>query len=192
MVLLLAVLVGVAVGLALGGSLGRLADLQLRAPALFAIAIALQVVAYPKGMLPFAVSDRIATALWLASYVLLIAIALLNRRLAGFRAAAAGMLANLVAVIANGGHMPALPSAMADAGVRYDGVQDNSIAASAPHLAWLVDRWGAPAWVPLANVYSVGDVLLALGAILVIARAMGPTRLPAFPRRRGPRVEGAG
>jgi hypothetical protein len=191
-VLLLPVLVGVVAGLALGGSLGRLADLRLRAPALFPLAIGLQILAYPKGALPFAVSDRVATALWLASYVLLIAIAILNRRLVGFPVAAAGMLSNLVAVLANGGHMPALQSAMADAGVRYDGVYANSVAAASPHLAWLVDRWGAPSFIPLANVYSVGDVLLAVGAILVVVAATGPTRLPALPRRRRTRAEGAG
>jgi hypothetical protein len=88
--------------------------------------------------------------------------------------------------------MPALKSAMIAAGVRYDGVYANSVAASSPHLPWLIDRWGAPAWVPLANVYSVGDVLLAVGAILVVARAMGPTRLPALPRRRSAPAESAG
>jgi hypothetical protein len=188
---LLAVVLGVALGLALGGSLGRLADLRLRAPGLFPLAIGLQLLAYPSGILPFAVSDRVATGLWLGSYALLIAIAVLNRRLAGFGVAAAGMASNLAAVLANGGHMPALRSAMADAGVRYDGVHANSVAAASPRLAWLVDRWGAPDWVPLANVYSVGDVLLAVGAIIVISCAMGPTRVPSLPRRRTAPVEGA-
>lgn len=69
MVLLLAVVLGIACGLALGGSVGRLADLRLRGPLLFPLAIGLQVLAYPKGALPFTPSDRVATGLWLGSYV---------------------------------------------------------------------------------------------------------------------------
>ena len=92
------------------------------------------------------------------------------------------MASNLAAILAIGGHMPALPSAMADAGVAYGGVHMNSVGDPSPHLAWLVDRWGAPEWVPAANVYSIGDVILAVGAIVVVAAAMGAR--PALPRRR--------
>jgi hypothetical protein len=37
---------------------------------------------------------------------------------------------------------------------------------------WLVDRWGAPDWVPLANVYSIGDLLLGLGGVVIVVGAM--------------------
>jgi Family of unknown function (DUF5317) len=173
MVLFLGVLGGLAVGLALGGRIDRIADLALRGAPLFIAALALQVVAFPSGILPFAIPDGVATALWLCSYALLVALALLNRRLRGFPLATAGMLSNLVAVLANHGHMPALPSALADAGTPIDRVHNNSVVADHPHLTWLVDRWGAPDWVPLANVYSVGDVLLALGAVVIVGAAMG-------------------
>jgi hypothetical protein len=92
------------------------------------------------------------------------------------------MLLNLAAILANGGHMPALPSAMRDAGLSYTGVHNNSVAAAHPHLAWFVDRWAAPGWVPAGNVFSVGDVLIAIGVVVLIAAAMGarlPFRAPA-------------
>ena len=73
------------------------------------------------------------------------------------------MLCNLVAILANGGHMPALPSALADAGLTYDGVRNNSVRDASPSLPWLVDRWAAPGWVPWGTVFSVGDVLIAVG-----------------------------
>ncbi len=46
-----------------------------------------------------------------------------------------------------------------------------------PHLALLVDRWVAPGWVPLANVYSVGDAILFASGFVVVLIAMKP-RLP--------------
>jgi hypothetical protein len=177
MVLALAAVVGVLVGLALGGSLGRLADLRLRSTWLFGFAFGLQVLAYPSGVLPWRTSDAVATGLWLGSYGLLIVAASRNLRVRGFGIAVAGMVSNLVAVLANGGHMPATRAAMRAAGVRFHGVHANSIAARSPHLPWLVDRFGAPGWVPLAGVYSVGDVLLAVGVVVIVAAAMGP-RLP--------------
>jgi hypothetical protein len=51
--------------------------------------------------------------------------------------------------------------------------KQNSVASAAPHLPWLVDRWPAPEWVPLANVFSVGDVVIALGAVVLVVGAMG-------------------
>jgi hypothetical protein len=123
MVLVFAIAIGIVVGLALGGSLGRLADLELRGRPLFGVAIA-----------------------------------------------------------ANGGHMPALPSALRGAGVPFDGVYQNSVAAGHPNVAWLVDRWAAPEWVLGANVYSVGDVLLGVGGIVIVVAAMGPRLL----RRQAP------
>jgi uncharacterized protein DUF5317 len=144
------------------------------------------VVAFPSGFLPFTIPDGVATALWLCSYGLLVTLALLNRRVRGFPLATLGMLSNLVAVLANGGHMPALPSALADAGTPIAHLHNNSVVADHPHVAWLIDRWGAPGWVPLANVYSAGDVLLALGAVVIVAAAMGahvPRPFVARPER---------
>jgi hypothetical protein len=90
--------------------------------------------------------------------------------------AGVGMASNVFAILANGGHMPALPRALRAAGVPFDGVVNNSVAAAHPHLAWLVDRWAAPGWVPGANVYSIGDVLLMVGGIVIVAAAMQPRR----------------
>jgi hypothetical protein len=62
--------------------------------------------------------------------------------------------------------------------------QANSTGVAEPRLSWLVDRWAAPDWIPFANVYSVGDVLIAIGAIVVVLAAMGVAR----PRLRHARL----
>ena len=181
MVLVFAIVVGAVIGLAFGGRLERLADLELRGMPLFAAAILLQVLAFPSGVFPWEVPDGVATVLWLGTYGLLIAIVVLNRHVTGFWIAGAGMLSNLIAITANGGHMPALTSALRGAGVPFEGVVNNSIADDSPNVAWLVDRWAAPDWVLGANVFSVGDVLLGIGGVVIVVAAMEP-RLPV--RRR--------
>ena len=110
--------------------------------------------------------------LWLVSYALFALGAAPNLRIAGVALVAAGMLSNVAAILSNGGHMPALPAALHDAGLHFEQSR-NSTALLAPHLPWLVDRWAAPGWVPLANVYSVGDVLIALGGFLFALAATG-------------------
>ena len=59
----------------------------------------------------------------------------------------------------------------AAAGARYH-VHNNSIELVQPQLALLVDRWAAPHWLPLANVFSVGDVLIGLGTLVAVVIAM--------------------
>ena len=176
----LAVLAAVLVGLVLGGRVQTLAAIRLRRVWLFYLAIGLQIVAFPFGFLPWATGDAAATALWLLSYGLLIVAAIQNRHVTGVPVVALGMAANLAAIVANGGHMPVLPGAMAGAGDAY-AVHMNSEALADPTLSWLVDRWAAPSWVPLANVYSIGDVGVAAGAFVLVLAAMG-VRLPR-PRR---------
>jgi heme/copper-type cytochrome/quinol oxidase subunit 1 len=168
MALLLPFVAALAVVALLGpGRLARLAALQVRHLWLAYAALALQVVAFPFDVLPWSTPEQAASALWLASYAPLVALAAANIRLAGVPVLALGMALNLAAVVANGGQMPVTTAAMRAAGLEY-AVEHNSVAAPDPALAWLVDRWAAPDWVPLANVYSVGDVLIAAGVILIV------------------------
>jgi hypothetical protein len=176
MALSLSVLVGLACGLACGGRIGQLASLRLRAIWLIAVAFALQVVAFPFSFLPWSTSDALAKGLWLASYCLLLLAGIVNWRLRGVPLIATGMLANVVAILANGGHMPVLPGAMHRAGNDYS-LSQNSIALAHPHLPWLVDRWAIPDWLPLANAFSVGDIVIAIGAATLVFAATG-ARLP--------------
>jgi Family of unknown function (DUF5317) len=176
MILVLPVVLAVAVGLVLGGRLESLATFRLRFPWLVVAAFGLQVVAFPFKWLPWTTPDAPATALWLVSFGLLALLAWSNRRLAGVPIVAAGLISNMVAVGVNGGSMPTLPAALAALDPGYV-VANNSSFDASPKLAWLVDRWAVPSWSPVGNVFSVGDVVLAVGIVVVVVAAMG-ARLP--------------
>ena len=183
MALAFPLLAGLVLAPLLGGRWSRLGDLRLRWVGVFYAAIALQVMAFPVSALPWRTPDRLAVVLWLASYGLFALGAAGNLRIAGVPLVAAGMASNIAAILSNGGHMPALPSALRAAGLHFEQSR-NSTAVSAPHLSWLVDRWAAPDWVPWANVFSVGDVLIAVGGFVFALVATG-----AFARLR-PRAGG--
>jgi len=169
-----AIPLGLALGLLLGGRLGRLAELRIRGVWLFYLALALQLAAFPSGLFPWTVGEGLSQGLWLASYGCLVVAALANLCVTGAPIVGAGMLANLVAILANGGEMPMTESARIGAGVGLHEVANNSVAAADPQLPWLVDRFAAPSWVPVAHVFSVGDVLIIAGIVVLLTAAMGP------------------
>jgi Family of unknown function (DUF5317) len=177
MVFLDFVAAGVLIGLLLGGRLENLASLPIRSPWLAFTAIALQVIAFPSGLLPWSTPDGIARALWLVSYALLGALVLRNRKVTGVALVGLGQACNLIAIIANRGQMPVTQSALEGAGLSYHR-HNNSISLGHPHFAWLVDRWAVPDWLPLGNVYSAGDTLIGVGVLAALVVAMRP-RLPA-------------
>ena len=164
-------LVGLIGGLLAGGSFAALAETSIRGKGYAFAAIALQIAAFPSNVLPWGTSTTVASVLWIVSDALLIVMLFQNRRLPGLLLVAAGLASNLTAILANGGLMPVLPSALRGAGVHYQ-LHNNSIRVVHPHLGLLVDRWAVPQWLPLGNVFSVGDVLIALGTVITVVLAM--------------------
>ncbi len=173
MVLLTGFLVALGIAVLAGGRPGRVADLRLRAVGLFYAAIALQLVAFPAGLLPWAPGDRVATVLSLTSYAVLVVATVANRRLPGTPLIGLGLASNVLAMVANGGHMPATAAALRALGRVEHGVHANSIGLAHPALPWLVDRFATPRWVPFASVFSVGDVLIVAGAAVLLWSATG-------------------
>lgn len=181
MVLAEAAIAGILLGLVSGGRLGALEELRIRRIELVYAAILLQLAAFPSGLLPWSTPDELARGLWLASFALLIGFAAVNRALRGVALVFAGLASNLAAVAANGGLMPASPHAVRAAGMAYR-LHNNSISTVHPHLAWLIDRWAVPEWIPWGNVFSVGDVLIATGIVATIVLAMHGRSRPVAER----------
>jgi Family of unknown function (DUF5317) len=163
-----------------GGRLGALAEVRLRhAWAIFA-ALGLAVVAIELPGLP----DGVRSGLLVAAYPVGAVFLAANWRVPGIPLAALGAALNLLAITANGGVMPASAAALERAGLATDasGFQ-NSAAVAHPRLALLGDVFAVPASWPLSNVFSVGDLLIAVGLAWGLHRICG-SRLA--PRRRRP------
>ena len=58
-------------------------------------------------------------------------------------------------------------------------VYSNSAVLAQPMLPWLTDIFALPRWLPWTNIFSVGDVLIAVGVAVVIVAAMRTPALPA-------------
>ena len=180
LVLLAALVFGLAGGYLAGGRLRNLEGLRVDRAWLVLLALALQVVAFsPAGV---ALGASVVVVLHLASYALLVWFVLLNRRQFGVVVAGTGIGLNLAPIAANGGYMPASRSALEAAGVAYAGQSSNNSEVIGPgtHLSFLGDVFATPPWVPTANVFSVGDVLIVVGVALILVIAMrGPRKVEA-------------
>ena len=148
------------------GRLGALADLRFRAAWLSLLGIGAQIVVI--SILPHG-STWLHHAVHLVSYGLIAGFVWANRRVPYVWLAALGGGLNLVAIAANGGVMPADPDALAAAGIQQQaGDFANSTAVAHAHLAFLGDVFAVPSSLPVSNVYSVGDVVLVVAALLAV------------------------
>jgi hypothetical protein len=164
-----------------GARMGRLAEVEPRGVWIAVAGLLLQIAiisVVPGG------DEGLHTAVHLSSYLLVGWVVWANRHVPWLWLVGAGGLLNFVAIVANGGVMPASASAAAAAGV--ESVPNefvNSQVLPEPHLLFLGDVFGSRLPWPLPNnVFSVGDIVMAVGAFLLL-HTVCESRL-ALPLRR--------
>jgi hypothetical protein len=159
-----------------GGNLAALGRVQVRyALAIFgALAIQIAIISVVPGGSP-----ALHRVLYIGSYALAAVFIVANRRLAGMRLLALGATLNLIAILANNGVMPASRSALRTAGILSSSREFlNSAAMAHPRLLFLGDILPVPSAVPFANVYSIGDVCIAIGVAIAIHGLAGSHLVP--------------
>jgi Family of unknown function (DUF5317) len=162
-------LIALALPALFGGRLSRLASLRLHGSRGVMIALLIQIVVLE--LLPG--PRRLLEAAHLGSYLLAAWFVYLNRRVPGILVLAAGAVTNGVTIALNGGTLPADPDALRRAGIVEDGGFTNSGPVADPVLPWLGDVLAIPREFPLANVFSVGDILIVLGVLYASFRICG-------------------
>jgi len=183
MLLLYSIAAGLLIGRLAGGRLDGLTTVRFRLAPLALGGLLFQLVLFSP-----VVTERIGDlgpALYVASTVAVLVALLANLRLPGLWILAVGAGLNLLAIVANGGYMPSSPEAwMALDGVAEvptDAYTNSAIMTSATAFPALGDIFVFPRPLPLANVFSLGDVLIGAGAIVFLVRQMrtgarSPTR----------------
>ena len=185
MFILYAVPLGLIVGLLLGGSPAGLGTIRFRWAGLALIGFLAQVVLFSDPVTA-RVGD-LGPPLYVASTALVFVAVLRNLAIRGMPLVALGAASNLAAIVANGGYMPASPSAAAEMGRSASDTYSNTAIVESPVLAQLTDVIPLPQWLPFANIVSVGDILIAAGIVVVIAAAMrAGRRRPADPEAAEP------
>lgn len=163
-----------------GGRIGRLSEIEFRRRWAGVAALLVQTAI----LRVFSHGDEgVLAALHLVSYGLLFYFLAANLHIPGLLMIGLGGGLNALAIAANDGVMPARPGALAMAGIpQVPGEFVNSGAVEDPKLWFFGDVFAVPHGWPLANVFSVGDVLLVLGAFILLHRQTRSRIAPALDR----------
>lgn len=168
--ILYAVLAGLAIGVVTAGSPARLGDLRFAWGPLIAIGMAVQLLLFstPLGdaVGPF------APFIYIASNLAVLAAVWRNLAIPGLPLVLIGGASNLIAICVNGGYMPVSGDALVALGrIPHEGYSNNRFL-DGVILGPLTDLFAMPAWLPMANIFSIGDVLIGVGAAIAIVAAM--------------------
>lgn len=167
--------VGILAAAVAGADLRRLGDVRLQHGWLILAAFALQLLVFAIPWTSHVLAGTTVTV-HVMSYGLLLAFAAVNLREPGFVVAALGLASNTLVIVLNHGRMPVALSVWRSTGkasgaITETGHYNNNVLASAhTHLAFLGDVLPLPAAVPFANAFSIGDLLLLVGAIVFVRR----------------------
>ena len=168
--ILYAVVAGLLLGFLTGGSAARLGALRLSWAPLIVLGMAVQLALF-SSPLGNAIGDAAPVVYVLSNVIVLVAVAA-NLAVPGLVLVLAGGGSNLLAIGANGGYMPVSPGALE----AMERLPKAGYSNSAPRvdviLGPLTDIFTMPTWVPMANVFSVGDVLIGAGVAIAVVGAM--------------------
>lgn len=168
MLILDAIPVGLLLGLLLGGRIERLGDVKFRLAPLAVLALPIQLALF--SPVSDGLDETVGRWIYVISTGLVLVVVLADIRLTGLPLVVLGAASNLSAIVANGGAMPASAAALAAVGLGVGG-STNSVLLERPALEPLTGIFATPDWLPLANVFSIGDVLIGTGS--------EPTRRPS-------------
>ncbi len=163
MFLLPCIALGLLFALVLGGRPSRLAAVRFRLAPLVVVALGVQIVLFSR--LGDGLPDGAVAPVHVGTYGLLLVFAAANIRIRPLALVFGGLLLNATAIAVNGGAMPASKTALAAFGI--DGDYAN-VSSRAHRLGFLGDVFVVPTQLPLANVFSIGDILIGLGTIAFI------------------------
>lgn len=178
MLLVMSGVAGLLVGWARGGRVGNLGQLNLRFAWIVAIAAMVQIGIVFQALR--ASNPGLAGALLIGSYLAVLLVCWLNRAYRGLWLVGLGVLLNLLVVLPQGGLMPVTPEALhlagrpapSEVGGRLIISKDVVLPREVTPLWAISDRFVVPSGVPMAGVFSPGDVIIAGGLAIFLAGAM--------------------
>ena len=151
----------------LGGRLDRLAGLRLQHTGWLAAALVAQFVVLQAFADPGPALRVVLEAVHIGSYAVAAWFLWANRRVPWLWLTGLGAASNGITIALNDGTLPARAGAMRTAGlpIAADSFANSGVLTH-PKLWFLGDVFAVPASWPLANVFSVGDVLILTGVTL--------------------------
>lgn len=165
-------------------TISQIASIPLRSIWLALLALVLQIplLRAPSGPTqPLGIQQ----SLFLLSSLLLLAFVWRNRRLVGIQIVGLGVLCNILVIATNGGFMPITPETLVrinlgstldqwTVGFHYGGSKDVILPRASTNLWPLSDILVVPPPFPWPTAFSPGDVLIAIGIVVLLQGSANP------------------
>lgn len=146
---------------------------------LVAVAVIPQLLTFQIPLTSRLIPNQIAPIILIASMVLLLFFALANIFTPGFWALMSGLIMNFLVITINGGWMPIFPDTILKLRPELDpqlivvgnrlGISKDLIMLRADtSLSFLADQLTLAQWIPYKFAFSIGDVLISIGAFLLM------------------------
>ncbi len=144
------------------------------------LALGLQVLAFLPDASASEAARMYTAALHVLSYLLSLVFIWINRRMPWVWVIGVGLAANFTVIAANGGFMPVSPDALvgtSSAPVALKAVHHNSrLMGEGTRLRFLADVFRTPDWFVIKRTFSLGDIMIGVGAFALVQRLMRPGR----------------
>lgn len=190
MVLVVAIVISLLIGLLSGGSFKPMSQLRIHYLPLLVAALLVQIAIFSAILGTRQFIHDTGPYIYIVTLAATLFVMYKNLQIPGMPVIMLGAFLNALAITANGGHMPAPESALAESGrlqyVRCDEQDDDCVLTNSmvadddTRLRFLGDVITVPEGVPLSNVYSIGDIFIAIGTGIAIVTVM--RRRPAEQR----------
>lgn len=177
MVLLPAVGIGLIIGILTRGSLAGFSQARFRWLPILILAVFIQVLIFTPLLGETAFANDYGHIIYMGTILMTLAVFTRNLHIPGLVVILIGALLNALVIFANGGFMPTSAELLDEAG-RLENVEErpthtNSVIADDDtRFGFLGDIFALPESMPLSNVYSIGDIFIAVGAGATTARTM--------------------
>ncbi|MEW6695919.1 MAG: DUF5317 domain-containing protein [Bacillota bacterium] len=186
MIFALIVFLTLILALMTGGTLQNLKHINIRYSWLPVVAVTIKLVTHTSLRYTLSISDNLAVYLYIISLVLIAVFLLLNFRLRGFGLITVGFICNALAIGFNSGYMPVkreylnLIATAEDLEKINQGLPAFNYVLTGPETKfyYLCDIFRMPDWILVTRVYSIGDILLAIGGSIFVWHYMKSTHFP--------------
>ncbi|HOJ09639.1 MAG TPA: DUF5317 family protein [Clostridiales bacterium] len=186
MFIIYAVIIGILIGYISGGRLKFLAQNPFKHIWLVISGFLIQILIFSDISIFKALQQNSAVLVTfhILSYILILAFTAINIKLPGVAFIGTGILLNAIVIILNKGHMPASIQSFESASVgryteilsRGETINNSKAIADDTLLPWLGDIFAIPSYIPFSNVFSIGDIIIAIGACIYFAYGMKPKK----------------
>ncbi|MEX1334928.1 MAG: DUF5317 domain-containing protein [Candidatus Limnocylindrales bacterium] len=181
MLLLYSIAAGLLIGRLLGGRVRNLEHVRFAWWQLALAGLAVQLVLFADP-----VQERVGAegpVIYVVSTVAVLVALLRNLRQPGLAVLAAGAVLNLVPILANGGFMPSSPDVWLEltgvAAVPVAYYSNVTLIGPDTWFPFLGDIFLFPRPLPMATAFSLGDAVIALGAVIFLVSAMRASEGPS-------------